>query len=131
MDMMKYCPKCALEESRSHLQQCEYCKTHLSEADISFNEWNMMDTGQKMRWYNHLLECKIKQGEEYEEAAQSHRQQEHARKIIERHSGSSSSPKCPSCGSSNFQMVNRKWSLLAGFFTQKVDRVCVNCKTRF
>ena len=38
---------------------------------------------------------------------------------------------CPKCGSTNIQMVPRKWSILTGFMTNKVDRVCVNCKNKF
>lgn len=34
---------------------------------------------------------------------------------------------CPKCGSQNIQIVRRKWTLLAGFATSKVDRVCANC----
>lgn len=40
-------------------------------------------------------------------------------------------PHCPKCGSTNIQMVPRKWSLLTGFMTNKTDRVCVNCKHKF
>lgn len=43
----------------------------------------------------------------------------------------SNTPKCPKCGSTQIQMVTRKWSLLTGFMTNKVDRVCVNCKHKF
>lgn len=39
--------------------------------------------------------------------------------------------KCPKCGFTQIQMVPRKWSLMTGFFTNKVDRVCVNCKHKF
>lgn len=39
--------------------------------------------------------------------------------------------KCPRCGSTQIQMVQRKWSWLTGFFTNKVDRVCVNCKHKW
>ena len=39
--------------------------------------------------------------------------------------------RCPRCGSTQIQMVPRKWSLLTGFLTNKVDRVCVNCKRKF
>lgn len=39
--------------------------------------------------------------------------------------------RCPKCGSTNIQMVNRKWSPLTGFMTNKVDKVCINCKNRF
>lgn len=38
-----------------------------------------------------------------------------------------SAVKCPKCGSSNIQVVRRKFSLLTGFATNKVDRVCANC----
>ncbi len=41
------------------------------------------------------------------------------------------SPKCPKCGSSNFDMVKRNWSATTGFMTNKVDRVCRVCKKRF
>ncbi len=39
--------------------------------------------------------------------------------------------KCPKCNSTNIQIVKRKWSLLMGFATNKVDRICVNCKHKF
>jgi DNA-directed RNA polymerase subunit M/transcription elongation factor TFIIS len=38
---------------------------------------------------------------------------------------------CPKCGSSNIQVLNKKWSATTGFMTNKVDRVCINCKNRF
>lgn len=38
---------------------------------------------------------------------------------------------CPKCGSSNIQLVNRKWSPVTGFMTNKVDRACINCKYKF
>lgn len=40
-------------------------------------------------------------------------------------------PRCPRCGSTAIQMVPKKWSPLTGFRTNRVDRVCVNCKHRF
>ena len=39
--------------------------------------------------------------------------------------------RCPKCGSTQIQMVQRKWSLMTGFLTNKTDRVCVNCKHRW
>lgn len=39
--------------------------------------------------------------------------------------------KCPTCGSTQIQLLNKKWGILTGFFTQKVVRVCVACKTKF
>lgn len=39
--------------------------------------------------------------------------------------------RCPRCGSTNVQIVPRKWSVLSGYMTNKTDRVCVNCKHKF
>lgn len=38
---------------------------------------------------------------------------------------------CPKCGSTQIQVVQRKWSLLTGILTNKVDRVCISCKYKF
>ena len=43
----------------------------------------------------------------------------------------SSPVKCPKCGSTQIQMVQRKWTPIMGIFTNKVDRVCMNCKHKF
>lgn len=39
--------------------------------------------------------------------------------------------RCPHCGSSNIQLVPRKWSIWTGYRTNSVSRICVNCKHRF
>lgn len=39
--------------------------------------------------------------------------------------------KCPICGSTQIQVVNRKWSIWTGILTNKVNRVCINCKHKF
>ncbi|MFI3325546.1 MAG: zinc ribbon domain-containing protein [Clostridia bacterium] len=38
---------------------------------------------------------------------------------------------CPKCGSTQIQIVARKWSLMTGLLTNKVDRVCMKCKHKF
>lgn len=45
----------------------------------------------------------------------------------------SSTPKimCPRCFSTSFQFVPRRYSLLTGFATNKLDRMCNNCGKRF
>lgn len=40
-----------------------------------------------------------------------------------------SSKICPKCGSTEFTPLRRKWSLLAGFATNKIDMVCSKCGT--
>lgn len=39
--------------------------------------------------------------------------------------------RCPRCGSTNIQLVQRKWSIWVGYRSNAVQRVCVNCKHRF
>lgn len=39
--------------------------------------------------------------------------------------------KCPKCGSTQIQLVPRKWSIITGIFTNQVDRMCLNCKHKF
>lgn len=39
--------------------------------------------------------------------------------------------RCPRCGSTQIQVVPRKYTIWAGFATNKVDRVCLNCKNKF
>lgn len=40
-------------------------------------------------------------------------------------------PKCPRCGCTDIQVVNKKWSLFSGFMTNDVDRVCTKCKWKW
>ncbi len=60
---------------------------------------------------------------------QQQQQQTHIKNVVD--VVQSNTPKCPKCGSTNIQLVKRKWSPLMGFMTNKVDRVCVNCKNKF
>ena len=39
--------------------------------------------------------------------------------------------RCPRCRSTQIQMVPRKFSLMTGFATNRIDRVCVRCQKRF
>ena len=39
--------------------------------------------------------------------------------------------RCPRCRSTQVQVVPRKFSLLTGFATNRIDRVCVRCQKRF
>lgn len=38
---------------------------------------------------------------------------------------------CPYCGSTQIQMVPRRWTIMMGLFTNKVDRICLRCKKKF
>ena len=38
---------------------------------------------------------------------------------------------CPRCGSTEIQLVPRKYGLLTGFATSKCDRMCLRCMKKF
>lgn len=38
---------------------------------------------------------------------------------------------CPKCGSTQIQVVRKKFSLLTGFATNKIERICANCLHKF
>ena len=42
----------------------------------------------------------------------------------------STGPVCPKCGSTEFTPVRRKWRLMTGIFTNKVDLICNKCGTK-
>jgi len=67
-----------------------------------------------------------------EEVAELKKQQENIKQAkLNRNLNSEGKVVCPNCGSTQIQLVNKKWSLMTGFFTNKVDRVCVACKKKF
>jgi len=39
--------------------------------------------------------------------------------------------RCPKCKSKDFEIVVRKWGVATGILTNKIDRVCRNCKHKF
>ena len=39
--------------------------------------------------------------------------------------------RCPRCGCTSVQLIPRKWSILTGYHTNAVNRVCVNCKHKW
>ena len=91
--------------------------SYFEKADELFYKNRQKDNGNK-----ETLKDRVNQ--EYEKAVEM---EEGYRKRQEE----KSRPRCPKCGCTEFQMVPRKWSPLTGFLTNKVDRVCVKCKTRY
>lgn len=78
-----------------------------------------------------MIELKQKDIIEYELKMAQFRNQAEQKSAIENSKSDDDIPKCPKCGSTNIQIVPRKWSLLGGFATKKTDRVCANCKYKW
>lgn len=141
------CPKCGFIRlgnfsdedfnDDSSGKSCFHCKTPYINTDVVVNDYfnafydddfEMMDLIEEKMNHQYVFNSL-----EYDEMAFAERQREVA---IERHkvakkTENSDQVKCPKCGSTQIQLVSKKWSVLTGFMTNKVDRVCVNCKRKF
>lgn len=129
--MLIECPECGKEISNKAIS-CPYCGYQNSELNLNSHtiiEYNCPVCKNKEfieKLDKGIIECSVcgychivdeKKNKDYKSAYMQTNKQ--------------SLPKCPKCGSTNIQMLNRKFSLLTGFATNKVDRVCVNCKHKW
>lgn len=125
------CRKCGFNHLHYEKIHCPYCDTVTMRTNMHQSKYLNLSKYDLHVWEEELLE-KVKASSEFDASAHQY----YVDKVKEYESGQQSfasggSITCPTCGSRNIQMVNRKWSVATGFFTQKVDRVCMNCKKRF
>lgn len=124
---VKYCPRCArvytYDESKKYI--CDFCSTPLVVSDITNEDRRNTSTEHFIKQIMPVIESNPL----YNKDASERRKEEAIAQVKYRQQ--SRAPKCPHCGHDKFQMVARKWSLLTGFLTNKVDRVCEKCKRRF
>lgn len=137
---VSYCPRCGNTAFSEEEMICSYCGENRFETDINICEFKKWPRYKVIRWEEDLLDYALKpspkfNAEDYEASkkwvANKVEIRENTNKDISRNTNESTYVRCPSCGSTQIQLVSRKWSFLTGFFTNKVDRVCVNCKRRF
>lgn len=144
------CPRCAeiydgwnIKYGLPQNLKCEYCNTILVQTNENTEEIYKLSANLSDDDFNDLcIELAIKYGNnKYNSKANQFmlkkRHQEVEKSIqeaddyFERKSTTENRPKCPKCGSTQIQLINRKFTILTGFATNKVDRVCVNCKHRW
>lgn len=127
------CPECGKEIS-DKAKACIHCGYPLEDVKISIRNESvdgsktkeMIDDEEKQR----LIE------RAYQEVSADEQKEKRFYEQREKNQGNvnpniTNTVKCPKCGSTQIQMVPRKWSLGMGLLTNKVDRVCVNCKKKF
>lgn len=129
--MLIKCPECNKEIS-DKADKCIHCGYPIrnmpyiqedinnTNYDVSFVKDNSISKIEKIKMVMEIANCDIKT----------------AKTVVDKYcptqmSQPSSLIKCPRCGSTNIQIVPRKWSVLTGFMTNKTDRVCVNCNKKF
>ncbi len=125
----KYCPKCGdyYKYDESKRDTCKICGTELKEAEFTNEDvWYGRGAAKNFSaWRKAVIETDPL----FDKSAEDKRLKDAA--FYDSVQNEMGSPKCPKCGSRDFQMVARKWSPLTGFLTNKVDRVCTRCKRRF
>ena len=132
-DKVSICPKCnshfLFKPSETPYDNCPDCHVNLIHTNITAEEMFLIQRTSKDRdFLNAMIELKKNDIIEYQTKISQFRSQAKA-------DGCYDEPKpkvcCPKCGSTQIQIVPRKFSFLTGFATNKTDRVCVNCKYKW
>lgn len=136
------CPECKKEVSDQAavcihcgypLKTKTFCKINGTEQDLEFIFDNSIEKTKKIKKFRELTNCGLKTA--LNTIDNILEKQEIPKTlnlpIQQLQKEEDNRPQCPKCGSTNIQVVPRKWSLLTGFITNKTDRVCVNCKHKF
>lgn len=147
--MIKFCPNCyknhinhsgcnngyywCLQED---VDTCwiDGCNQTLINIDFPATDFKILtEVSSDLSFYKAMIDLHEKDIIEYELKMGQFRNQAEQQKSIQNVQSRQESnvPKCPRCGSTQIQMVPRRFSLLTGFATNKTDRVCVNCKYKW
>lgn len=131
MEVRFYCPVCLYvkREEDGRTIECNFCGSIMKSSGVS-SEKSYSDVEAFVE--------ELRSSPEFNQALFDARQRQLDRERQlkqeaekERKRAEAQMVHCPSCGSTQIQMVPRKWSLLTGFATNKVDRICVSCKRKF
>lgn len=129
---VKYCEHCKVYKFPNPVyydmnRPCPDCGSTWIDTDVPYCDYSIIGraTNEDEKTKMSMIELKKNDPIQYELVMNTFRQ-----KVIEQEKNDNM-VKCPRCGSSNIQLVAKRWSILTGFFTSKVNRFCVNCKTKF
>ena len=146
---VKYCSKCASnpnslnmyvtekagEYGRGYiigfsedLYTCPYCKNEIIDIDIASDDFFTLReiSNHNRQLLEAMIELKQKDIIEYELKMSQFRNQAQQQK----NNDVVSQKRCPKCGCTDFTPLRKKWSLLTGFATNKVEMVCNKCGTK-
>ena len=136
---IKYCPICGYVDLTEKENSCSYCNNSLIITNEYFDEiCSQSELSDKSDIEEYVRQLYVYSDDRFDEDTMSTR--ENAENISEQidyyedlilGDDSENDCKCPKCNSTNIQIVPRKWSLLTGIFTNKTDRVCVNCNYKW
>lgn len=136
---IKYCPICGYVDLTEKENTCSHCNNSLSIINEYFDEiCSQSELSNKNDIEEYVRQLYVYSDERFDEKIMSNREKD--KNISDQidyyedlilNEDSKEDCRCPKCGSSNIQIVPRKWSLLTGIFTNATDRVCVNCKYKW
>lgn len=136
---IKYCPTCGYVDLTGKEDICSHCNNPLSITNEYFDEvCSQSELSDKNDIEEYVRQLYVYSDDRFNEEIMSNREEDEniADQIdyyenLILNENNEDDCKCPECGSTNIQIVPRKWSLLTGIFTNKTDRVCVNCKYKW
>lgn len=114
---------------------CPKCKSILETTNISIDEYKIISKiSNDNAFLEAMIDLKQKDIIEYELKMGQFRNQVEQQKSIQNQQvqvkQESNVPKCPKCGCTEFTPVRKKFSLLTGFATNKVELICNKCGTK-
>lgn len=132
---ISYCPICGYVDLTGKETECTYCDIPLKITNEYFDEiCSQLESTNKESVEEYVRQLYVYSDDNFNENAMVNREDDknisdqidyYEDIIINEYNEDSC--KCPKCNSSNIQIVPRKWSIITGIFTNKTDRVCVNC----
>ena len=128
---MMICPCCGNYGFGFTNGKCGFCQTEVVDTGYVFTDIMCFDYDEEKKWEEEIFEKFVKPSPLYSPAKRAALPDYKLMEAAEFNPPTAGGVRCPWCGSTQIQMVPRKWSLLTGFLTNKVDRVCVNCKKKF
>lgn len=130
-EFMTYCPRCGYMDDSEKEPVCFFCYQERIPTEMSIDVFKRLNTGARAAWRTEIMSKVIVKNPMFDYTAKKDREEADLIRIRRYIQSSPPQTRCPHCQSTSFQMVPRKWSLMTGFMTNKVDRVCTNCKKRF
>lgn len=128
-----YCPICGFVDLTEKESNCHHCNTSLETTDEYFDEiCSKLEVASKSDVEEYVRQLYVYSDDRFDENIMSNRENnEKVSNQIDYYENliinDEDDCNCPNCGSSNIQIVPRRWSILTGFFTNATDRVCVKC----
>lgn len=141
-DILYICPRCGdITWDDVYDNKCYCCELEFDKfikTNYTGEIYNQMDKEQTKQWEQMLRERYVlcQNNPYYNKEAyyeredldfKSEMENQRFEEKLQSEKHQSTQTTCPKCGSTSFTPVRKKWSILTGFMTNKVELVCNNC----